>query len=1662
MKRNYVLSFITIFLLMFISVAYAAFSRELNITGEAAVQKDNIAPTCGAWYLRDSSLTTQEAYNQNKFIDAGTNTTWSDTDKTLFIECTDNMQGDFGCINVDEISDSNGHPRYFKDVKEYTSSIKTDNEVVTVTLRDAFLNERTCTLPVGGSNPYIDKEEPTLTIVPTASNKFTYSGTDENSNELRYMVTDSNTVPSIDDSNWSEIPTEFTIDNTTEKTYYVWVRDGININSSSISTYLLTANQGSGSVLHLRYQNSGGTILTTGYVLDGTPVYVDGSIRTGYNSLVLTKTTTTADVINNNSVHIIDGNTTISSIAVLDQYTLTAVPNGGTIPSTNGWIGSGDTSVKLVTYDSPYGTLPNDPTRNGYEFAGWSLLPDGYTEVQYVQSNGTQYINSQYIPNTGTSAYAKFSFDSLTTAYQNVLGSRTTATSEDQFSFSTNNSSASAGFGAQELVLGAVLNRTNTIYEVSMDKNHISINGNSTGSFAQKTITSNLPMFLFGRNTAGSLTNAFKGKIYSVVIYEDGVVARHYVPCINDATGTVGLYDLANDVFYGNNGTGNFTYGNPQYLTSSAIVKTKNDHSIYAKWTPNTYTIEYDPNGGSGTSMPDQTVTYGTATNLSKNTYTMSNFTFAGWNTEADGSGIIFADEQSILNLTDVNDEVVTLYAQWVQPGLYDMSGNVIKTWEELNELGLTKATIETNYTTSNYNNLEGSPYKVFADNNLSGKLILPSTITKIGNYSFHDCSGLESIVIPTSVTSIGNNAFNNCDNLESITIPSSVTSIGAYAFANCDYLSSAIVPGRITSIETGLFNNCSSLTSISIPNSVTNIKGYVFENSGLESISIPSSVTSIGDNAFYGSELTSIVIPSSVASIGNNAFANCSDLSSITVDSNNTIYDSRHDSNAIIETATNTLIVGSKNTIIPNGVSTIASGAFQGSGIVSITIPNSVNYIESDAFQGATNLIAVMFDNVIGWYASELPNAASGTNLDLSDISTNATYLKSTYRSYYWKSSIYKVEFNANGGTGTMEEQFIGTTTPTRLNANAFVRNGYEFVEWNTSPAGTGTGYTDQATVTGLGNMGETVVLYAKWRLSAIPGLYDSGGTIIKTWAELNDLGLTKSTIEQDYTSANYDVPSNSPYRVFDDNNLSGTLVLPSTISSIGDYAFNNVSGLLHIILPEGLTSIGESSFAGSGLSTVEIPNSTSSIGSAAFASTNLESISVGLGNIVYDSRDNSNSIIETSTNKLVVGSKNTIVPSTVTSIGSNAFNDIYGFTSFTIPMNVKLIEPNAFVDCSDLETVVFENYSGWFYASIPSATSGTALTLSNSATNVTYLTQTFSSYYWKNISYKVTFDSNGGTGTMPDQYIGVGVATNLSANTFTRSGYEFDGWNTSPDGKGTNYADEENVTGLAAADETVSLYAKWRPINAVCILNDTEYYSTIQEAVDVATESPSTIKLLKDVGIGGAMIDLYSKNTNKNIIFDLNGYTLSGTTYIIRTAGTAQVEVKNGNIRCSAGSGAIDINGTGKFKMFSGTIITTGSRQSVYNNGGTVELGGDVYMESKQATQNNRGTVQNVAGTTIITGGHYVSTTGHAISVTGGTLIMGTEDGTYDTTSIVVEGTLNGIYTSSNISIFDGMIKGKTAAVNNESKITSIETGATKVKDQESPYYRLYYTMP
>ena len=211
-------------------------------------------------------------------------------------------------------------------------------------------------------------------------------------------------------------------------------------------------------------------------------------------------------------------------------------------------------------------------------------------------------------------------------------------------------------------------------------------------------------------------------------------------------------------------------------------------------------------------------------------------------------------------------------------------------------------------------------------------------------------------------------NYYLDNDNLQAL-----VTSMSSGSYIGIVEIPSSIIYNEktynVTSIGDLAFVSCTRFSSIIISNSVTSIGNKAFFGCyWLYSVIIGNSVTSIGDLAFCGcSSLKTVTIPNSVKSIGNDVFDSCSGLTSIIVESGNTKYDSRDDCNAIIETASNTLVFGCKNTIIPNSVTSIGEYAFSYcSSLKTVTIPNSVKSIGEWAFGHCSGLTSVTIGNSV------------------------------------------------------------------------------------------------------------------------------------------------------------------------------------------------------------------------------------------------------------------------------------------------------------------------------------------------------------------------------------------------------------------------------------------------------------------------------------------------------------------------------------------------------------------------------------------------------------------------------------------------------------------------------------------------------------------------
>ena len=257
--------------------------------------------------------------------------------------------------------------------------------------------------------------------------------------------------------------------------------------------------------------------------------------------------------------------------------------------------------------------------------------------------------------------------------------------------------------------------------------------------------------------------------------------------------------------------------------------------------------------------------------------------------------------------------------------------------------------------------------------------IVIPDSVTNIGDYAFWNCRSLTNIVIPDSVTCIGDNAFEYCFSLSNLIIPDGVTSIGDGAFVGCNSLSSVVIPDSVSCIGNNAFWGCESLTDIVIPDSVASIGDYAFYDcSSLTEVVIPDSVTSIGDKAFFWCRsLTDIVIPESVVNLKGNPFCRWDGelkcLSPYFIYDNKVLFDKDKskiiafrdkdttsyaipDSVTCIEDNAFSACRSLTDIVIPDGVTSIGYCAFEGcSSLSSVVIPDGITSIGEYAFRGCS-----------------------------------------------------------------------------------------------------------------------------------------------------------------------------------------------------------------------------------------------------------------------------------------------------------------------------------------------------------------------------------------------------------------------------------------------------------------------------------------------------------------------------------------------------------------------------------------------------------------------------------------------------------------------------------------------------------------------------------
>ena len=739
-------------------------------------------------------------------------------------------------------------------------------------------------------------------------------------------------------------------------------------------------------------------------------------------------------------------------------------------------------------------------------------------------------------------------------------------------------------------------------------------------------------------------------------------------------------------------------------VTSTSIVE-ESFTTLYAHWTPHSYSIRFNANGGAG-SMSNLQMAYGTAKNLTANSFERSGYVFNGWATSASGS-VVYGDRERVSNLTSTAGATVDLYAVWIPAtptGLVINGASSVYVGTSTNftctatyEGGVTMAVSpDWSVTNTAYAYLPYTTYYSGSSCTLYAQQIgVAAYVDLFASYTYNGTtvSAVKRVFINTVLKSVTFNANGGSVSTSSktfalygqygslpvptrsgydfagwwteasggtqitptSTVSSNVTTLYAH-WTNIDWTISA--NGTLTGVT------LNGATAATIPSNVSSIGDYAFYNCRyLTSVTIPNTVTNIGSWAFYNCYgLTEITIPSSVKAIGDYSFHWCSGLTGITIPNSVTKLGSYAFAYC---TKLSSLVLSSNLTVIddnafsgctsltsvtiPSGVTSIGSSAFYNcTSLASITLPSGLTTIRSGAFYSCGKLASVTIPSTvttIGDYAFAYCSSLTGMTIpaNVSSIGAGA---------FAYCVNLPAISVNSS-------------------NARYSSSNGVLFDKNKTvllCCPGSMTGTTIPTSVKEIGGS----AFYGCTNLTAIT--IPSSVTNIRSYAFCNCTSLSRVT-------------------------------LPSSVKTVGGQAFYECTSLSSVTISSGVTSIGYSAFYGcTSLTSVTMPSSVTSIGYSAFYNcTSLESVSLP-ANITMLPDD-----IFYNCTKL----NNVTIPSGVTSIGYEAFYNCTSLSSVTIPSSVTSIGNNAFYYCTSLTSVT-----------IPSSVTRIGDYAFLNATNLTWIT--------------------------------------------------------------------------------------------------------------------------------------------------------------------------------------------------------------------------------------------------------------------------------------------------------------------------------------------------
>ena len=583
---------------------------------------------------------------------------------------------------------------------------------------------------------------------------------------------------------------------------------------------------------------------------------------------------------------------------------------------------------------------------------------------------------------------------------------------------------------------------------------------------------------------------------------------------------------------------------------------------------------------------------------------------------------------------------------------------------------------------------------------------------------TYQDGKGVMTFSAP--VLQIGRYAFKGRNKLETIKIPSSVTSFMWCCFEDCSSLSSVNIPDNVTEVDVASFMDCSSLTSIVLPDKVRGLDNQIFSNCGkLSSIQFSDSITYIAHWVFESTPITSIVIPATVSSIAWGSIADCDNLTSVTVDARNTYYDSRGNCNAIIHTATNTLISGCATTVIPQDVTALYDYSFFCCDrLKTITIPEGVETIGRQAFQSCDSLKTLIVPSTV----TDIGLGAFGYCPQMTSIvflSTTPPTAGDGILDYSNNCPIYVPE----GSVAAYKEAENWSVYANRIMAipgeTANHQPGNEI--WYTSTDGAVVAPND-ASVFGATLLSNTYQ-NGKGVMTFDGFVTQVGWDAFNGCSKLVTVDLPSGVAEIGWCAfrgcsnlSSISIPdgvSSIFVGAFMECTSLTSITFPDAVRSLNNQVFYGCTNLSSIHFSDSITYIAHWVFEYTPISSIVIPATVSQIDWGSIAGCrNLTSVSVDPRNTYYDSRGNCNAIIRTATNTLISGCATTVIPQDVTALYDYAFTSCTGLDTITIPEGVTTIGRQVFQGCSNLSSIT-----------IPSTVQTMGQSVFNACQNLSYV---------------------------------------------------------------------------------------------------------------------------------------------------------------------------------------------------------------------------------------------------------------------------------------------------------------------------------------------------